>query len=100
MQVDAQANQIAHQLISLGLQPGQAAGVMADKSPELYVAMLACHKAAAAYLPMDPSYPIDRLQYMVQDSGIKILLTQQHLQSLLSLGDVQVCFACTKVPEI
>ena len=93
MQVDAKANQVAHELIGMGLKPGQSAGVMADRSSELYIAMIAVAKASGAYVPCDPTYPADRLQYMVQDSGLKILLTQGHLQSSLSLDDVKVCSA-------
>ena len=90
MQVDAKANQVAHQLVSLGLKPGEVAGVMADRSPGLYIAMIAVLKAGGAYVPCDPTYPADRLQYMVQDSGLRILLTQQHLEHHLSLDHVKV----------
>ncbi|KAK9839969.1 hypothetical protein WJX74_001268 [Apatococcus lobatus] len=90
-EVDAKANQVARQLISLGLKPGQVAGVMADRSPELYIAMISVLKTGAAYVPCDPTYPADRLHYMVQDSGLKILLTQEHLKNLVVLDDVQVC---------
>ena len=90
VQVHAKANQIAHQLVSMGLKPGEVVGVMADRSPELCIAMIAVLKAGGAYVPCDPTYPADRLQYMVQDSGLKILLTQQHLESLLSVDNVQV----------
>ncbi len=90
LQVDAKANQIAHQLGSMGLAPGDAAGVMADRSPELYIAMIAVLKAGGAYVPCDPGYPADRLQFMVQDSGLRILLTQQHLEGHLSLHDIKV----------
>ncbi len=101
LQVDAKANQIAHQLVSMGLKPGDVAGVMADRGPDLYIAMIAVLKSGGAYVPCDPTYPADRLQYMVQDSGLKILLTQQHLENLLSLENVKVgLFACTLLPVL
>ncbi|MGN8084405.1 AMP-binding protein, partial [Variovorax sp. 22077] len=54
-----------------------------ERSVEMMVGILAVLKAGGAYLPLDPEYPADRLSYMVQDSGIELLLTQSHLHSLI-----------------
>lgn len=74
-QLEAEANQLAHDLLRRGVKPGSPVGVCLSSSPELAVALLAVLKAGAACLPLDPSYPVERLAYMMQDSGAPLLLT-------------------------
>lgn len=64
-ELNARANQFAHHLISLGIGRGATVGVCLDRSPELMVSILGILKAGAAYLPLDPTYPHERLQLMI-----------------------------------
>ena len=81
--LDARANQVAQSLIENGVQPGDLVGVCLKRSTELVAALLGVMKAGAAYVPMDPSYPRDRLAIMLEDSGAKVLLTEAALATLM-----------------
>ncbi|RSZ29427.1 non-ribosomal peptide synthetase, partial [Variovorax sp. 553] len=82
-ELNARANRLAHRLISLGVGPDVLVGLCVERSVEMMVGILAVLKAGGAYVPLDPEYPADRLSYMVEDSGIALLLTQRHLRSLI-----------------
>ncbi|MCK9818553.1 condensation domain-containing protein, partial [Pseudomonas sp. MAFF 302046] len=82
-QLNSRANQLAHRLIELGVGPEARVGLATERSLEMIVGLLAILKAGGAYVPLDPEYPEDRLSYMMQDSGIALLLTQSHLQERL-----------------
>ncbi|MFE9427313.1 amino acid adenylation domain-containing protein [Kitasatospora sp. NPDC006697] len=75
----ARANRLAHALRERGAGPGRLVAVHAERSLDLVVALLAVLKSGAAYLPLDPDYPAERLAYMVADSGARLLLTQRNL---------------------
>ena len=75
-QVEQRANALAHVLQSKGVQPDAAVGVMLERGPSLYVSVLAVLKAGGAYLPMDPGYPSDRLQFMLSDAQAKVIITE------------------------
>jgi amino acid adenylation domain-containing protein len=83
-ELNARANQLAHELIALGVQPDDRVAICAERSLELLVGLLGILKAGGAYVPLDPSYPNERLQYMLQDAAPKAVLTQQELQPRLS----------------
>jgi amino acid adenylation domain-containing protein len=70
------ANQLAHYLIHLGVTPETRVGIAVERSIEMVVGLLGILKAGGAYVPLDPDYPYDRLAYMVNDSGIELLLAQ------------------------
>jgi len=74
--LDGAANALAHDLIARGITPGSIIGLRVTRSIEEIVAVLAAWKAGAAYVPLDPSYPQDRLDYMRQDSGAVVVLTE------------------------
>lgn len=76
VELNARANQLAHQLQKLGLKRGDVVGVMMERSNEMAVAMLGIIKAGGGYLPLDPSYPQERLAFMISDSGAGFLITQ------------------------
>ena len=78
-QLDRRANQLANHLQSLGAGPGMLVGVCLERSIEMVVALLAVLKAGAAYLPLEPSDPRDRLEFMLQDALVPILLSAEGL---------------------
>jgi amino acid adenylation domain-containing protein/non-ribosomal peptide synthase protein (TIGR01720 family) len=80
------SNQLARRLRKLGAERGSLVGLCLERSPEAVVAILAVHKAGAAYVPLDPGYPPDRLAFMIQDAGVRLLLTEQHLREVLPAG--------------
>ncbi|UVH59429.1 amino acid adenylation domain-containing protein [Variovorax paradoxus] len=86
-ELNARANRLAHRLIASGVGPDVLVGICVERSTEMMVGILAVLKAGGAYVPLDPEYPADRLSYMVEDSGIALLLTQSHLRSLIPGAD-------------
>ncbi|RON48841.1 amino acid adenylation domain-containing protein [Pseudomonas frederiksbergensis] len=84
-QLDARANQLANKLIEAGVGPDRLVGISVERSVEMIVGLLAILKAGGAYVPLDPAYPEDRLAYMIEDSGLELLLTQSHLQGQLPI---------------
>ncbi len=78
-ELNERANQLAHYLRELGVGPESLVGVCLERSLEMMVALLGIFKAGGAYLPLDPEYPAERLRYMLEDAGVKLALTQQHL---------------------
>jgi amino acid adenylation domain-containing protein len=73
-QLDERANRLARHLLAAGVGPGDLVGLCFERSLELVVAMLATLKAGAGYLPLDPSYPAERLAFAVEDSRAAVLL--------------------------
>lgn len=82
-ELQQRSQQLACQLIELDVQPEDRVGVCMSKSPELLVTLLAVLKAGAAFLPLDPNYPEDRLDFMIADSGCKVVLTNSSRQASL-----------------
>ena len=75
-ELDQRANQLAHHLRSLGAAPETIVGVCVERSFDMVIALLAILKAGAAYLPLDPDYPAERLAFMLQDAGAPVLVTR------------------------
>jgi amino acid adenylation domain-containing protein/non-ribosomal peptide synthase protein (TIGR01720 family) len=78
-ELNARANQLAHFLLALGLAPESPVGLCLERSCDLVVATLAVLKAGGAYLPLDPTYPIERLSFMLDDAGVNFLIAHDHL---------------------
>ncbi|MVM34747.1 amino acid adenylation domain-containing protein [Spirosoma sp. HMF4905] len=79
-ELNEQANQIAHAILQNGLGANQqkaVVGVVMDRSPELVITLLAVLKAGAAYVPIDPEYPHDRVAFMLADSSASLLITSK-----------------------
>ncbi len=74
--LDRRANQLARHLHRLGTGHGDLVGIATERTPEMVVAMLGTLRAGSAYVPLDPSYPVERLAFMMDDSGLKMLLTE------------------------
>ncbi|HEV2846639.1 MAG TPA: condensation domain-containing protein, partial [Thermoanaerobaculia bacterium] len=73
-ELDRRANRIANHLIGLGVLPGDRVGLRLERSLEMVAAILGVLKAGAAYVPLDSTYPAERLAFMIEDSGVEILL--------------------------
>jgi len=86
-ELNARANRLARRLRAEGVGPGVLVGLCLERSPEMVVALLAVLKAGGAYVPLDPAYPPDRLAFVLEDSGARVLLTQPDLRYSLLLGE-------------
>ncbi|HEY9850892.1 MAG TPA: amino acid adenylation domain-containing protein [Leptolyngbyaceae cyanobacterium] len=78
-ELNARANQLAHYLQKLGVQPEKLVGVCVERSLEMAIAVLGILKAGGAYVPIDPAYPMERKTFILEDTQMPILLTQQSL---------------------
>ncbi|WP_193075958.1 non-ribosomal peptide synthetase, partial [Pseudomonas sp. FME51] len=85
-QLNQRSNQLAHKLRELGVGLDVLVGIAVERSLEMVVGLLAILKAGGAYVPLDPEYPQDRLAHMMEDSGIKLLLTQSSLSGQLPVS--------------
>ncbi len=85
-ELDAQAEAIAAQLRALGCGPGKMVGLFMHRKPHLLAAMLGAWKAGAAYVPLDPSYPAERIAWMIEDSAAPVVLVDAELIAELPSG--------------
>jgi amino acid adenylation domain-containing protein/non-ribosomal peptide synthase protein (TIGR01720 family) len=91
-ELNHRANQVAHYLQSLGVEPEVLVGICVERSLEMIIGMLGILKAGGAYLPLDPTYPKERLSFMLSDSQVQVLLTQQKfVESFADSGAKTVC---------
>ena len=81
--LNRRANQLAHHLRSLGAGPQTLVGISVSRSLDMLVGLLGILKSSAAYVPLDPSHPSDRLAFILDDAGIDLLVTQENLLSEL-----------------
>ncbi|HEY0735673.1 MAG TPA: amino acid adenylation domain-containing protein [Herpetosiphonaceae bacterium] len=86
-ELNARANQLAHYLRDRGVGPHQAIGLCLPRSLDLVVGLLAILKAGAAYLPLDPAYPAERLQFMLANAGAPVVLTHAALRERIQPAD-------------
>jgi len=91
-ELNSRANQLAHYLQNLGVKPDVIVGICVDRSIEMLIGLLGILKAGGAYVPLDPAYPTERLAYMLTDSQMTVLLTQQDLVN--SLPEHQAKVVC------
>ena len=82
-ELEGRANQLAWKLRELGVGPQVRVGLALERSLDMVVGLLAILKAGGAYVPLDPEYPLERLQYMIEDSGISVLLSHRSLFAAL-----------------
>ena len=81
-ELNRRANQLAHCLIEQGVGPEVVVGLCLERSADMVVGLLGILKAGGAYLPLDPSYPPERLAYMLSDAGVTVLVTQEALATV------------------
>ncbi len=91
-ELNARANQLAHHLQTLGVEPEVLVGICVERSLEMVIGLLGILKAGGAYVPLDPAYPKERLAFMLSDSQVSVLLTQQKL--VARLPDIGVRVVC------
>jgi amino acid adenylation domain-containing protein len=82
-ELNARANRLAHHLRAHGVGVESLVGICMERAPELIVALLGVMKAGAAYVPLDPEYPQERVRFMLEDAGARVLLTQARLADSL-----------------
>ncbi|QRF56219.1 non-ribosomal peptide synthetase [Variovorax paradoxus] len=83
-QLNERANRLAHRLIASGAGPGTQVGIVMERDAGMVASVLAVLKSGAAYVPLDPEHPRDRLAYMANDSGLSLLLTQDSLRARIA----------------
>ena len=83
-QLNEKANRLARVLRAKGVKPDSIVGIMVERSPEMMVGIMGIMKAGGAYLPIDPKNPADRISYLLEDSGAKLLLIQDRLTKEIS----------------
>ncbi|MDQ3288522.1 MAG: amino acid adenylation domain-containing protein, partial [Pseudomonadota bacterium] len=88
-ELNARANRLAHALIARGVHPGTLVGVCLPRSPDLVVSLLAILKAGAAYVPLDPDYPVERLQYIAADAELACVLGSRDTCAWLEGAEVE-----------
>ena len=82
-ELNRRANQLAHYLQQLGVGPDVLVGICVERSLDMVVGLLGILKAGGAYLPLDPTFPSERIEFMLEDAQIPVLITQQHLTAQL-----------------
>jgi len=98
-ELNSRSNRLAHQLRAQGVGPDVLVGVALGRSLELAVALLAVLKAGGAYVPLDPQTPAERLRHVLDDSGLKLLLSdRQSLASLPPLDGIE-CLCLEQLPD-
>jgi amino acid adenylation domain-containing protein len=81
-ELNARAERLARHLRELGVTAESLVGVCTERTPAMVIALLGVLKAGGAYLPLDPAYPAERLSYMLEDAGVRVLLTQRRLSEM------------------
>jgi len=90
-ELDARVERLAGRLRRLGVGPEVRVGIAADRGPDLIVSALAVLRAGGTYLPLDPSYPADRLDFMVEDAAVRVVVAERrHADRLGGFGGVRV----------
>ncbi|MGD6980003.1 MULTISPECIES: Pls/PosA family non-ribosomal peptide synthetase [Citricoccus] len=100
-ELDAQANRLAHYLRARQVGPGSLVGLFYERSEMPIVAILGCLKAGAAYVPLDPGHPDDRIQYIVSEASIETVLTERVLaERCMALATAEVVATDVEAADI
>ncbi|MCY1078719.1 non-ribosomal peptide synthetase [Archangium lansingense] len=90
-QLDERANQLARHLLASGLRVEERVGLCVERSLDMVVGMLGVLKAGGAFVPLDPGLPPERLAYMLENSGARLVITQERLKAVLPGGVSTLC---------
>jgi len=99
-ELNDKANQLARYLSNQGIGPDSLVGICVERGLKMVVGLLGTLKAGGAYLPLDPNYPLERLQYMLEDATPQVVLTQEELRAVLPASQAQVIALDTKLKEV
>ncbi|MFZ1322477.1 MAG: condensation domain-containing protein, partial [Ignavibacteria bacterium] len=99
-ELNQRSNQLAHFLIRSGIKPGDTIGISLMRSEEMIITLLGILKSGAAYVPIDPTFPKDRINYLLKDSGIKILITTSDLSDNFENGDHRTIYNDREISEL
>ena len=99
-ELNAKSNQLARYLLNEGLRPSSIVGICLERGFDMVVGLLGILKAGAAYLPLDPNYPADRLRHMLKDAAPHFVLTHTKLCAVLPDTDLHVIALDSKLPHI
>lgn len=91
-QLNRRANKLARRLQSLGVEAEVPVAILLERSPEMIVSIFAVLKAGGVYVPLDPTYPADRLAWMLSDAAAPVLLTEQSAPQILAPHEPQVVY--------
>ena len=98
-ELNNRANLVAARLREKGIKRDDIVGILLRRSPEMLAGILGILKAGGAYLPMDPEYPGDRIDYMIEDSGARVLLTSKTLKDRTAFGGDLLCMEDAELRE-
>jgi amino acid adenylation domain-containing protein len=99
-ELERRSGLFAAHLRALGVSREAIVGIAMERKPELLVALLGIMKAGGTYLPLDPAFPVDRLAFMIQDSGCGVVVTEEALSEELPLGGRTLVLIDRDWPEI
>jgi len=91
-ELNEQANQVARYLLEAGVENGELVGLFTSRSLRMVVGLLGILKAGGAYVPLDERYPAERLSFMLEDSGVRVLLTEERLLERLPDYDGRIVY--------
>src|SRR5258708_8642536 len=91
-ELNSQANQLGHYLRKRGVGPDTRVGVCVQRSPEMIMVLLGILKAGGAYVPLDPDYPQTRLEFMLEDAQVRVLITQTALLQNLPVNGAEIIY--------
>ncbi|MGG2092648.1 amino acid adenylation domain-containing protein [Bacillus sp. S13(2024)] len=96
------ANSIGEEIRNRGISKNDFVGIISEKSFEMFAGILGILKSGAGYLPLDPGYPMDRINFMLSDSNTKLVITSSHIKDLkekfenISFLDIEECYSSNK----
>ncbi len=91
-ELEVRANQLAHLLQSMGAKPEVKIGLCVKRSPEMIIGILGVLKSGAAYIPLDPEYPMERLAYIIDDADVDIIITMEDAAEHIPTEGKQLIF--------